>query len=82
VQVAVEVISANENNERSGKKAAYAAQGIPLYLVAAGRRGAHAAEVYRLDGGQYFLAATVPADGRMEFAEPFPFTLDMRQINS
>ena len=82
VLVAVEIISGNENIERSAKKAAYAAQGIPLYLVVDGKRGARFTEVYRLEGETYELRTTVPADGRMEFAEPFPFALDMRQINS
>ena len=62
---------------------AYAEQGIPLYIVVDGKQGAHFAEVYRLVGAgdAYELHATVPADGRMDFTEPFPFTLDMRQIN-
>lgn len=82
VQVVVEVISPNENIERAGKKAAYAAQGIPMYIIVDGKPRAHFAEVYRLEGADYELRATVPADGRMEFTEPFPFALDMTQINS
>lgn len=82
IQVVVEVISPNENIERTAKRAAYAAQGIPVYIIVDGKPREHFAEVYRLDGGKYELRATVPADGRMEFTEPFPFTLDMTQINS
>jgi Uma2 family endonuclease len=82
VQLVVEVITPNENIERSAKKVAYAAQGIPVYIVVDGKPRAHFAEVYRLDGENYKLYTTVPADGRMEFAEPFPFALDMTQINS
>jgi Uma2 family endonuclease len=82
VQVAVEILSPNENIERTAKKAAYAAQGIPLYLVVGGDKGKHFTELYRLAGSEYELHATVPADGRMELGEPFPFVLDMKQINS
>jgi Uma2 family endonuclease len=82
VQAAVEILSPNENIERTAKKAAYAAQGIPLYLVVGGDKGKHFTEVYRLAGSEYELRATVPADGRMELGEPFPFVLDMKQINS
>jgi Uma2 family endonuclease len=83
VQVVVEIISANENIERTAKMAAYAAQGIPLYLIIGGSKGAHYAEVYTLAAsGVYALQATVPAEARTEFGEPFPFTLDMKQINS
>jgi Uma2 family endonuclease len=82
VQVAVEILSKNENIERSAKKAAYAAQGIPLYLVVGGDKGQHFAEVYTLVDGKYELFTTVPAGIRTEFSEPFPFVLDMKQINS
>lgn len=82
VQVAVEILSKNENIERSAKKVAYAAQGIPLYLVVGGDKGRHFTEVYTLVDGKYELSTTVPADARMEFSEPFPFVLDMKQINS
>ncbi|WP_157545131.1 hypothetical protein [Hamadaea tsunoensis] len=34
-----------------------------------------------VDAG-YALRATIPADGRMGFAQPFPFALDLNQINS
>lgn len=82
IQIVVEVISPNENIERTAKKAAYAAQGIPMYIVVDGKPREHFADVYTLTGDEYRLSATVPADGRMEFAEPFPFVLDMMQINS
>jgi Uma2 family endonuclease len=82
IQVVIEVISQNENIERSAKKKAYAAQGIPLYLVIDGKPRAHFAEVYRLDGDTYVHRATLPEGARMEFSEPFPFVLDMKQINS
>jgi Uma2 family endonuclease len=82
IQIAVEILSVNENIERTAKKVAYAAQGIPLYLVVGGEKGKHFAEVYRLADREYELRTTVPADGRMELGEPFPFTLDMKQINS
>lgn len=84
VQVVVEVISTNENIERTAKKAAYAAQGIPLYLVIDGQPRAHFTEVYTLaEGGKtYELSSKIGTDNRMEFGEPFPFVLDMKQINS
>jgi Uma2 family endonuclease len=82
IQLVVEVISPNENIERSAKKAAYAAQGIPVYIIIDGKPREHFAEVYTLDGGEYRLAATVPANMRSELREPFPFVLDMKQINS
>ncbi|NUT33686.1 MAG: Uma2 family endonuclease [Hamadaea sp.] len=82
LQVVVEVISQNENIERTAKKAAYAAQGIPLYIVVDGKQGTHFAEIYRLNGAEYERQATVSADAKTEFAEPFPFVLDMKQINS
>ena len=82
VQIVVEVISQNENIERTAKKAAYAAQGIPMYIVVDGKAREHFADVYTLVDGEYQLTATVPANARTEFEEPFPFVLDMKQINS
>jgi Uma2 family endonuclease len=82
VQIVVEVISPNENIERTAKKAAYAAQGIPVYIVIDGKVREHFAEVYTLADGDYKLTATVPANARTEFTEPFSFVLDMTQINS
>jgi Uma2 family endonuclease len=82
LQVVVEVISPSENIERTAKKSAYAAQGIPLYIIVDGKEGAHFAEVFRLVGGVYELLTTVAADSSVDFSDPFPFTLDMRYINS
>jgi Uma2 family endonuclease len=82
IQVVVEVISPNENVERSGKMKAYAAQGIPVYIIVDGGPKAHFAEVYTLADGEYRLTATVPATARTQFEEQFPFVLDMKQINS
>jgi len=56
--------------------------GIDVDIIVDGKPRAHFAEVYRLAGDEYALITTVPADGRMEFAEPFPFVLDMKHINS
>lgn len=82
IQLVVEVISPNENIERSGKKLAYAAQGVPVYIIVDGKPHEHFAEVYTLVDDEYKLTATVPANARMQFEEPFPFVLDMKQINS
>lgn len=82
IQIVVEVISPNENIERTAKKTAYAAQGIPMYIVVDGKAREHFAEVYTLVDGEYRLTATVPANARTEFSEPFAFVLDMKQINS
>jgi Uma2 family endonuclease len=82
IQIVVEIISENENIERTAKKAAYAAQGIPLYLVVAGKRGERYVEVYRLWDSEYRLDSRVAPGVRMEFGEPFPFVIDMKQINS
>jgi Uma2 family endonuclease len=81
LQVVVEVISPNENIERSAKMKAYAAQGIPVYIIVDGKPREHFAEVYRLEGDEYRLTATVQPDARAEFDEPFPFVLDMTRIN-
>jgi Uma2 family endonuclease len=82
VQIVVEISSPSENIERTAKKKAYAAQGIPMYIVVDGKPEAHFAEIYQLTGEVYELRTTVQPDERAEFAEPFAFALDMREINS
>jgi Uma2 family endonuclease len=81
VQVAAEVISDNENVERTIKKVAYARAGIPAYVVIDGKRGKRTAEIYRLAGSAYELVALVPHDGRLTLAEPFAYVMDMDKIN-
>jgi Uma2 family endonuclease len=78
VQAVVEIISPSEDVDRTG----YAVQGIPLYVVVKGMPRNHFAEIYRLAGDAYELYETLPAHAWMEFGEPFPFILDMKQINT
>lgn len=82
IQLVIEIISPNENIERTAKMAAYAAQGISTYIIVDGKPREHFAEVYTLVRDAYQLAATVQPDARMEFTEPFAFVLDMTRINS
>ena len=81
VQLVGEVISDNENIERTKKKVAYAAAGIPAYIIIDGRKGERTAEIYRLIKDEYELVALVPRDGQLTTTEPFTYAIDMNKIN-
>jgi Uma2 family endonuclease len=81
IHVVVEIISLNENVERTIKKAAYAAAGIPAYIIVDGKQGERIAEIYHLKGDGYALVALVPQDGRLTLTRPFTYVIDMNKIN-
>lgn len=80
-QLVVEVIEC-EKIERTRKMVAYAAAGIPAYVVVGGKQGERTAEIYRLVDEAYELVAFVPVGGRAAMTEPFPFVIDMGKINT
>jgi Uma2 family endonuclease len=81
VRLIAEVVSDNENIERTTKMRAYAAAGIPAYIIVDGKQGARTAEIYRLVGEKYEVAVVVEADGQVTMDEPFKYILDMAKIN-
>jgi len=81
VRLVAEVVSDNENIERTTKMPAYATAGIPAYIIVDGKKGERTAEIYRLVGGKYELATEVPANGQATMEEPFVYILDMGKIN-
>ncbi|NUT23777.1 MAG: Uma2 family endonuclease [Hamadaea sp.] len=81
VRLIAEVVSDNENIERTTKMREYAAAGIPAYIIVDGKNGMRTAEIFRLVDGKYELAVTVPANGQQVMGEPFKYILDMGKIN-
>lgn len=75
VALVVEVTSTRPEVDREAKRRAYAAAGIPLYLLAD-------REVQRVTlfthpaAGDYQRTAMTPFGGELELPEPFAFTLD------
>jgi Uma2 family endonuclease len=80
VDLVVEVVE-RENIERTTKMRAYAAAGIPAYIVVDGEQGQRVAEIYGLSEGKYVRAALAAFDARLTLNEPFRFSIDMRKIN-
>ncbi|NUT23776.1 MAG: Uma2 family endonuclease [Hamadaea sp.] len=81
VGLVVEVID-QENIERTVKMRAYAAAGIPAYLILDGEPGKRRAEVYGLVEGKYERTAFAAFDVPLSVEAPFSFVIDMSKINT
>ena len=81
VDLIVEVVE-NENIERTTKMRAYAAAGIPAYIVIDGEDGRRTAYVYGLSDGNYERTALAAFDTRLTVTEPFHYLIDMKKINN
>jgi Uma2 family endonuclease len=75
VEMVVEVTSSRPETDRGAKRWAYAAAGIPLYLLV--DRGAKQVTLLtNPDGGDYRRMSMVSFGGSIELPEPFGFKLD------